>query len=110
MRSHPPFELLRQFGYLLIVPLSMLLNNSAPLPIWTFVYLSLFSMQSHLMGEVMDVVPDRKAGRQTTATKIGVVKTKSLIILIVFCEVSLLFVIYHEFVFGGMLAIGLLWL
>jgi len=67
-------------------------------------------MQSHLMGEVMDVVPDRKAGRQTTATKIGVVKTKSLIILIVFCEVSLLFVIYHEFVFGGMLAIGLLWL
>ena len=110
LRSHPPFELLCQVGYLLIVPLSIFLNDANNLPLWTYGYLCLFAVQSHLMGEVMDIVPDKNSGRETTATKYGIYKTKFLIILIVTCEVNLLFLVYNEIVFGGLLAFGLIWL
>ncbi len=110
LRSHPPLELLCQIGYLLIVPLSIWLNNTDSLPWTTYFYLLLFAFQSHLIGEVMDIKPDRKADRKTTATVIGMKKTKLLIILIVLIEVTLLYTVYEEYVFGSMLAIGLVWL
>lgn len=110
LRSRPPLELLCQIGYLLVAPFSILVNDTPNLPLLTFVYLFLFSMQSHLIGEVMDIEPDRKSGRRTTATILGVQKTKLLIIGIVVAEVGILFYFYEEFIFGGILAIGLLWL
>ena len=58
----------------------------------------------------MDIVPDRAAGRKTTATVIGIIKTKWLIIGIVIIEVSLLFLVFKDFIFGGLLALGLIWL
>jgi len=110
LRSRPPLELLCQIGYLLVAPLSIFVNDTEMLPWTTFFYLLLFAVQSHLIGEVMDIEPDRKAGRKTTATILGIKKTKLLIIAIVFTEVSLLFLVYNEYIFGSMLAIGLLWL
>lgn len=110
LRSNPPLELLCQIGYLLIVPLSIWLNHTDMLPWTTYLYLLLFAFQSHLIGEVMDIEPDRKASRKTTATVIGMKNTKLLIILIVFSEVMLLLTVYKEYIFGSMLAIGLLWL
>lgn len=110
LRGRPPWEICCQAGYLLVVPMSMLLND-APELVWpTWIYLGLFAAQSHLMGEVMDVEPDRAAGRETTATKIGVTRTKLIIIAIVAAEVAMLVFIYGDLVFGGMLALGLLWL
>lgn len=110
LRSRPPLELLCQIGYLLVAPFSILVNDTANLPILTFVYLFLFAVQSHLIGEVMDIEPDRKSGRKTTATILGMKKTKLLIIGIVCTEVFILFYFYQEYIFGGILAIGLLWL
>lgn len=110
LRSHPPLELLCQVGYLLVVPLSIWVNQLEGLPWQTYLYLFLFAMQSHIMGEVMDIVPDRKAGRKTTGTVLGTKQTKLLIISIVILEVVLLFSIYQEYIFGGMLAVGLVWL
>ena len=110
LRTNPPWELFCQFGYLLIAPFSMWLNETPTLPSVTIFYLALFAVQSHLMGEVMDIIPDKAAGRQTTATKIGIKKTKLLIIGIVVIEVYLLFFVFKDFVFGGMLALGLAWL
>jgi 4-hydroxybenzoate polyprenyltransferase len=110
LRNHPPLELLCQIGYLLVVPLSIYLNQADQLPWTTYFYLLLFAFQSHLIGEVMDIEPDRKAGRKTTATVIGMRNTKLLIILIVLAEVILLFTVYQEYIFGSMLGIGLLWL
>lgn len=110
LRSKPPWELVCQLGYLLIVPLSILLNNTTPLPWQTYLYLLLFAFQSHLIGEIMDIAPDKLAGRHTTATRFGMKRTKLLIIGIVFLEVSLLFFVFNEYIFGGMLAMGLLWL
>ena len=110
LRSKPPWEILCQVGYLLIVPLSILLNDTPPLPWQTYFYLLLFAFQSHLIGEIMDIGPDRLAGRQTTATRFGMKRTKLLVIGIVSLEVFLLFFVFKEYIFGGMLAIGLIWL
>lgn len=110
LRSRPPLELLCQVGYLLVAPFSILINDISGLPWITYFYLLLFAWQSHLIGEVMDIIPDRATGRKTTATVIGIIKTKWLIIGIVAIEVSLLFLIFKDFVFGGMLALGLIWL
>jgi len=110
LRSRPPLELLCQVGYLLVAPFSILMNDLSALPWITYFYLLLFAWQSHLIGEVMDIIPDREAGRKTTATVIGIIKTKWLIIGIVVVEVSLLFLVFKDFIFGGMLALGLIWL
>jgi 4-hydroxybenzoate polyprenyltransferase len=110
LRSRPPLELLCQVGYLLVVPFSMLVNQTPMLPALTFCYLFLFAVQSHLMGEVMDIEPDRQSGRKTTATELGMKKTKLIIIGIVLTEVLILTLCFQEFIFGGMLALALVWL
>lgn len=110
LRSRPPLELLCQVGYLLVAPFSIVINDLPPLPWITYFYLLLFAWQSHLIGEVMDIEPDRGSGRVTTATVLGRKKTKWLIIEIVALEVSLLFFVFEDFIFGGMLAMGLVWL
>ncbi|MEM8908317.1 MAG: UbiA family prenyltransferase, partial [Bacteroidota bacterium] len=95
---------------LLIVPFSSLLNQTPPLPWQTYFYLLLFAFQSHLMGEVMDIEPDRKSGRRTTATVLGMKKTKLLIMAIVLGEIAILFFSFQEYLFGGMLVAAFLWL
>jgi len=110
LRGKPPLELLCQFGYLLIAPLSIYLNDVSQLPVATYLYLFLFAMQSHIMGEVMDIDPDRQAGRKTTATVLGVRKTKLLIMFLVSLEIALLLFYFNDFYFAGFLGLGLLWL
>lgn len=110
LRSRPPLELLCQIAYLLVVPFSILINETTNLPWVTYFYLILFAWQSHLIGEVMDIEPDKKAKKHTTATFLGMKKTKMIIIMIVSIEVLLLFLVFKDFIFGSMLAIGLLWL
>ena len=110
LRSRPPLELLCQVGYVMTATFSVFINQVANLPYLTYFYLLLFAWQSHLIGEVMDIEPDRKANRRTTATLLGMKKTKLLIIGVVLIEVGLLLFVYKDFIFGGMLAIGLLWL
>ena len=109
LRSRPPFELLCQIGYLLVVPLSVLLNDTASIQPMTYCYLLLFAFQSHLIGEVMDIEPDIASGRRTTATVIGMRKTKLLIIGIVTVEVAILIFYFKAYIFGGMLGLGLCW-
>lgn len=110
LRGRPPLELLCQIGYVMIVPFSMYLNQTAAVPWQTYFYLLLFTWQSHLIGEVMDIEPDRQSGRKTTATVLGIKNTKLVIIGIVLLEVFLLFHVFKTYIFGGMLAIGLVWL
>ena len=110
LKSSPPFELICQFGYILVVPFSMLLNETESLSIFTYIYLFLFAVQSHLMGEVMDIESDKKAGRKTTATVIGIIKTKILIISIVLSEIALLMLVFNDLPFTLMLIGALCWL
>ncbi|MEM9399091.1 MAG: UbiA family prenyltransferase [Verrucomicrobiota bacterium] len=110
LRSRPPWELLCQVGYVLVVPFSIWINNTAALPWATYAYLLLFAFQSHLIGEIMDLESDRDSGRITIATQMGMKFTKLLIIVIVSLEVALLFIIFKDYLFGSMLASGLIWL
>ncbi len=110
LRSKPPLELLCQIGYLLVVPFSILLNNTVQLPWQTYLYLFLFSIQSHLIGEVMDIIPDKKSGRKTTATILGQVRTKLLIIVVVLLEIFVVITQFKEYYFGAFLGFALIWL
>ncbi len=110
LRNIPGLDLAAQFGYLMVVPFSIMVNDLMDLRWLTYFYLLLFAVQSQLIGEVMDITPDRKAGRTTTATTLGMRATKVLIIIIVATETTLLFFAYGDYIFGSMLGLGLIWL
>lgn len=108
LRARPPLELLNQLGYLLILPLSYLLNGLSPLPWQSLLYLVLFCTHAHIMGEILDVEPDRKAGRQTTATWIGIIPAKWIVAGLVLLEAILITWIFRDWVLGGFLFFGTL--
>jgi len=109
-RSKPPLELFCQVGYLLVLPITVSLNG-VPFPsLWVMVYLSLFCLQSQLIGEVMDIEPDSTAGRRTTATAIGAIWTKTLIIAVVIAEILMLGLCFGDWPFAGGLGLFLCWL
>jgi 1,4-dihydroxy-2-naphthoate octaprenyltransferase len=62
-----------------------------------------------MFGEVMDIVPDREAGRTTTAVRIGAVPTKFLIAALLSVEVALVTRYFHDRVIAGFLAAGVMW-
>src|SRR6201993_3711754 len=108
-KSRPPFDVLMQASVLLVFVLSSWVNGVPQLPWQTFVFGALFAMHSHLFGEVMDIVPDREAGRTTTAVQIGAVRTKLLMAVFLSVEVELVTRYFHDRVIGGLLAAGALW-
>ena len=109
-RGRPPLELINQAGYLLLLPMSVALNQT-PAVSWAAVgYLVLFCTHSHLMGEVMDVIPDARAGRKTTARVLGVKVTKGLVMGMVVVEGLLLGYAFRDWVLGGFLLVGSVWL
>ena len=105
-----PLELIVQCGYVLVVPMSIWINDLTPLGWATYTYLILFSMQSHLMGEVMDYYPDRESGKITTCVRLGIGKTKMLIIGIVAFETAMLIWIFRDLPFSLFMSSALLWL
>lgn len=88
-KDRPVWDVLAQAGYLLVFVLADLLNHGQLSPWYIYVYGALFAMHSHLFGEVMDVEPDRAAGRHTTAVIIGVRRTKLLIVALLLIEALL---------------------
>ncbi|MEC7985631.1 MAG: UbiA family prenyltransferase [Myxococcota bacterium] len=110
LRNIPWLDLLCQIGYLLIVPLSCLLNEASVPSAPTWLYLFLFCAQSQLIGAVMDIKPDREAGRSTTATVLGRQKSKLLIILIVFIELLLVLLHFQDLFFSLFLGAFWIWL
>jgi 4-hydroxybenzoate polyprenyltransferase len=108
-KTRPPFDVLMQASYLLVFVLSSWVNGVPQLPWQTFVFGALFAMHSHLFGEVMDIVPDREAGRTTTAVHVGAVRTKLLMAVFLSVEVELVTRYFHDRVIGGLLTAGALW-
>jgi 4-hydroxybenzoate polyprenyltransferase len=108
-KARPPFDVLIQASYLLVFVLSSWLNRSPQLPWQTFVFGALFAMHSHVFGEVMDIAPDRLAGRRTTATVIGTVNAKLLIAAILAVESVLVRVFFGTDLVSILLVCGALW-
>lgn len=108
-KNHPFVDMLNQAGYLLVFVLSSWLNDVPQLAWPGYVFGALFAMHSHLLGQVMDVVPDRAAGRKTTAVTIGVVPAKLLAAAIMFAESALVWSCYDDVLVAGGLAFGAVW-
>jgi 4-hydroxybenzoate polyprenyltransferase len=108
-KGRPPFDVLVQASYLLVFVLSSWLNHVPQLPWPTFVFGALFAMHSHVFGEVMDIVPDQKSGRRTTATQIGAAGAKVLMAVFLCLEAWLVYAFFHDRVIAGFLTAGVLW-
>jgi 4-hydroxybenzoate polyprenyltransferase len=108
-KGRPPFDVLIQASYLLVFVLSSWLNHVPQLPWPAFVFGALFAMHSHVFGEVMDIVPDRRSGRRTTATQIRAVGAKFLIVALLCIETAIVYGFFHDVIIAGFLAAGILW-
>lgn len=108
-KGNPPFDVLIQASYLLVFVLSSWLNNAPQLPWQTFLFGALFAMHSHVFGEVMDIEPDHLSGRKTTATLIGRVTAKFLIVALLGVETLLVWLYFHDWIVAGFLALGAGW-
>lgn len=110
IKERPPYEICIQIGYVFTGFFSVLLNDLPMLPWQTILYLTLFAFQAHIAGEIMDIEPDLKAGKRTTATLIGRKNTKLLMLLILVVEVCILAFWFKDYFLSGFLAIFTLWL
>jgi 4-hydroxybenzoate polyprenyltransferase len=108
-KSHPPLDVLIQTSYLLVFVLSSWLNGVHQLPWQTFLFGAMFAMHSHIFGEVMDLEPDRRSGRRTTATLLGAVRSKLLIAAILCVETVLVYFSFRDLVITGFLGLGAAW-
>ena len=79
------------------------------LPWYTFLFGAMFAMHSHLFGEIMDLLPDRAAGRRTTGLVLGPIRSKLLLSAIMFLEAVLVFANAGDALIAGALAAGSIW-
>jgi 4-hydroxybenzoate polyprenyltransferase len=108
-KGRPPLDVLIQASYLLIFVLSSWLNQVPQLPWQAFVFGTLFAIHSHMFGEVMDIAPDRLAGRRTMATRIGAVPAKLLIATLLSIESALVYVSFGDLLVASFLGVGAVW-
>ena len=108
-KGRPPFDVLIQASYLLVFVLSSWMSHVPQLPWPAFIFGALFAMHSHVFGEVMDIEPDRKSGRRTTATLIGAIGAKFLIAALLCVETGIVYRFFHDAILAGFLAAGILW-
>jgi 4-hydroxybenzoate polyprenyltransferase len=89
----------------LVFSFSSLINSAATLPWRSQLFGVLFAMHSHLLGQIMDVTPDRMAGRRTTAVMVGPVAAKVILGLFLVVESFLVRRVFEstlvEFLFLG---------
>jgi 4-hydroxybenzoate polyprenyltransferase len=108
-KNWPVVDLLTQSGYLLVFVLSSWVNGVPQLPWYTFLFGALFAMHSHLFGQIMDMIPDRAAGRHTTAVVIGIIPAKLLMSAFLTVESCLVLRFAQDWLIGGFLALSAIW-
>ena len=108
-KARPPLEILNQAGYLFVFLLSSWMNDVPLLPWATMLFGALFAMHSHVFGEVMDLEPDRTAGRRTTATVIGRVPAKLLMAVLMVFEAGLVATFFGAKELAGFLLLSAAW-
>ncbi len=89
-KGRPGFDLLNQAGYLLVFVLASWLNHVSQVPWFTFLFGAMFAMHSHLFGQIMDLGPDRTAGRRTLAGVLRARPAKWLLIAFLAAEAVLI--------------------
>ena len=106
-KDFPICDLLFQCGYLLVFVLSDWTRGTfSSWPIYAFGFC--FAMHSHGFGQIMDIAPDARAGRTTTAVWLGPVRAKLLIAALLTCEVWLATLLPFKPYLAPLLACGAL--
>lgn len=108
-KDRPWIDMLAQVGYLLVFVLSSWLGGAPFTPWQVWIFGALFAMHSHLFGQIMDVGPDARAGRRTTAVCIGVRRAKMLISALLCVEALLALSITAKPWMASILAVSALW-
>ena len=108
-KARPPLEMLNQAGYLFVFLLSSWMNHVPLLPWATMLFGALFAMHSLVFGQVMDLEPDRAAGRRTTATVIGRVPAKLLMVVLLLVEAGLVVRFFGAKELAGFLLLSAAW-
>jgi 4-hydroxybenzoate polyprenyltransferase len=85
-KQQPFLDILNQAGYVLVFVLASWLCAMPQLNAPAMIFSALFAMISHIFGQLMDVEPDRLAGRRSTAVYMGVRPAKVLLISMMMVE------------------------
>jgi 4-hydroxybenzoate polyprenyltransferase len=85
-KQRPFLDILNQAGYVLVFVLASWLCDVPQLNAPAMIFSALFAMISHIFGQLMDVEPDRLAGRRSTAVYIGIRPAKVLLITMMLVE------------------------
>ncbi|RYX82267.1 hypothetical protein EON83_20615 [bacterium] len=84
-KDRPLLDMASQAGYLLVFVLADWVRGGASS--WQlYVFGALFAMHSHGFGQILDIEPDARAGRRTTAVVLGALRTKWLIVGLLLLE------------------------
>lgn len=110
LKERPPFDILIQVGYVFTALFSIHLNDLEMIPWQTFLYLTFFAFQAHIAGEIMDIEPDKLAGKKTTATIIGRKKAKFLMLFLLLFEAYILKFWFDDWLLSGFLVAFSFWL
>ncbi len=108
-KARPPLEILNQAGYLFVFLLSSWMNHVPLLPWAAMLFGALFAMHSQVFGQVMDLEPDRAAGRRTTATVIGRVPAKLVMVVLLLLEAGLIVRFFGAKELAGFLLVSGAW-
>lgn len=97
-------DLLNQVGYLLIFVLASWLCSVDQLNGPAMIFSTLFAMQSHLFGQIMDIEQDEIDGRRSTSVLIGAMRSKILLSAIMMAEA----VIAYHYLTGKLIGLFML--
>ena len=107
-KNRPVVDVLTQVGYLLIFVLASWLCAVPQLSAPALVFSGLFAMQGHVFGQLMDIEQDRAAGRRTTASFLGVVGGKLLVVGIMVIETLIAYRWFAHVAVAAFMAAGAL--
>lgn len=108
-KGRPVLDLLNQAGYLLVFQVATLINDVPGAHWTTMVFGVSFAMHSHLLGEILDLEPDRCAGRRTTALLLGAVRSKFLLSAFLIWEAWFVWNFFDQRAVAGALGAGAAW-
>jgi 4-hydroxybenzoate polyprenyltransferase len=108
-KGRPGLDMLNQAGYLLVFVLASWLSHVPQVPWFTFLFGAMFAMHSHLFGEIMDLEPDRRAGRRTLAGALHAGLAKWLLIAFLAVEAVLIWTCARDHGLAAFLAASAAW-
>jgi 4-hydroxybenzoate polyprenyltransferase len=96
LSSRCPWDLGTPFGYLLVVVLSVKLNEVEVLPVRALLHTAFFIMRTQIWAQTMDYAADSNAGRPTTAVVLGARNSRLLLIAVLAAETGFVYTQFDD--------------